>query len=71
MEAGPATEPDKKKKKESAEKSADLRSIEESLQQTLGTKVIIQTKKTPSKGSINISFFSFEDFDRIIKVINN
>ncbi|MEK7388822.1 MAG: ParB/RepB/Spo0J family partition protein [Elusimicrobiota bacterium] len=50
-------------------KSADLRAIESSLQQTLGTKVVIKTRQDPSKGSIQIHFFSFEDFDRILKAI--
>ncbi len=50
-------------------KSADIASIEESLQHILGTKVVIRTKKNASKGSISISFFSFEDFDRILKII--
>jgi ParB family chromosome partitioning protein len=50
-------------------KSADLRALEDSLQQALGTKIVIQTKKNPSKGSIQIHFYSFDDFDRIIKVL--
>jgi ParB family chromosome partitioning protein len=51
------------------EKSADLKALEDSLQQALGTKVVIQTKKNPAKGTIHVHYFSFEDFDRIIKVI--
>ena len=43
---------------------------EEGLQRALGTKVVIRTKKTGAKGSIQISFFSFDDFDRIVKIIN-
>jgi ParB family chromosome partitioning protein len=69
MEAGPVTEEVTVKNK-TEPKSADLRSLEESLQQILGTKVVIRTKKVASKGSIQISFFSFEDFDRILKVLN-
>jgi len=68
MEAGPVAEAAPKDKKPEA-KPADLRALEESLQQVLGTKVVIRTKKTASKGSIHISFFSFEDFDRILKVL--
>jgi ParB family chromosome partitioning protein len=68
MEAGPVSEPEAKAKKQEA-KPADLRALEESLQQVLGTKVVIRTKKAASKGSIQISFFSFEDFDRILKVL--
>ena len=36
-----------------------------------GTKVVIRTKKVGSKGSIQLSFFSLEDFDRILKVLKN
>ena len=70
MEAGTLLEeaPVKDVKKADA-KPADLRALEESLQQVLGTKVVIRTKKVASKGSIQISFFSFEDFDRILKVL--
>lgn len=69
MEAGPVADGAPAKNKTEA-KSADLRALEESLQQILGTKVVIRTKKVASKGSIQISFFSFEDFDRILKVLN-
>jgi len=51
-------------KKAAAQKPADLRALEESLQQTLGTKVVIRTKKNPSKGTILIHFFSFDDFEK-------
>lgn len=70
LEAGelPAsTEPAPRKAGE--EKPADLRSLEENLQQILGTKIVIRTKKNPAKGTLTIHFFSFDDFDRIIKVI--
>jgi len=70
MELGPTVEGGLPKDRKSAPKSADLRSLEEALQQHLGTKVVIRTKKIPSKGSIQISFFSFEDFDRILKMLN-
>lgn len=58
-------------KKVAAVKPADLRALEDSLQQSLGTKVIIRTKKNPAKGVLQIHFFSFDDFDRIIKVLKN
>lgn len=70
MEAGPIVETSLHKDKKPAVKSADLRALEESLQQSLGTKVLIKTKKDASKGSIHISFFSFEDFERILKALN-
>jgi ParB family chromosome partitioning protein len=50
-------------------KAADLKAIEESLQQSLGTKVVIRTRKNPSKGVLNIHFFSLDDFDRIINLL--
>lgn len=70
MEAGPVAPETPAKDKKTEAKPADLRALEESLQQSLGTKVVIRTKKDASKGSIQISFFSFEDFDRILKVLN-
>lgn len=51
------------------QKSADIRSLEETLQQALGTKIVIRTKKDPSKGTILMHFFSFEDFERIINIL--
>ncbi|MDP3542848.1 MAG: ParB/RepB/Spo0J family partition protein [Elusimicrobiota bacterium] len=69
MEAGPLIEDAPAKGKKAEAKPADLRALEDSLQQLLGTKVVIRTRKVASKGSIQISFFSFEDFDRILKVL--
>jgi ParB family chromosome partitioning protein len=64
----PSAEEPKSKKPE-APKSADLRALEDSLQQALGTKVVIRTKKNPAKGTVQIHFFNFDDFERIIKVL--
>lgn len=50
-------------------KSADLRSLEESLQHSLGTKVVIRTRKNPAKGVLSIHFFSLDDFDRIVNML--
>jgi ParB family chromosome partitioning protein len=70
VEAGePAPEEVPVKKKAVLQKPADLRALEESLQQSLGTKVIIRTNKNPAKGSIQIHFFSFDDFDNIVKML--
>ncbi len=70
MEEGEIVSEDKPaSKKVKDQKPADLRSLEDSLQQTLGTKVVINSKKNPAKGSIQIHYFSFDDFDRIIKVL--
>lgn len=69
MESAPRVEERPVREKEAKQKSADLRALEDTLQQILGTKVVIRTRKTPSKGLIQIHFFSFDDFERIIKVI--
>ncbi|MBI3289551.1 MAG: ParB/RepB/Spo0J family partition protein [Elusimicrobia bacterium] len=69
METAPLPPEAPLKENKVAPKSADLRALEENLQQTLGTKIVIRTRKTPSKGSIQIHFYSFDDFDRIIKVL--
>ncbi len=68
MELGPAPVEVKEGKKP-ATKAADLRALEESLQQSLGTKVVIRSKKNGAKGTIAISYFSFEDFDRIMNIL--
>jgi ParB family transcriptional regulator, chromosome partitioning protein len=52
-----------------APKSADLRSLEESLQQSLGTKVVIRTRKNPSKGVVQLHFFNFDDFEKIVNIL--
>ncbi len=70
VEAGePAMEETPSKEKVAVPKPADLRALEESLQQSLGTKVVIRTNKNPAKGSIQIHFFSFDEFDNIVKVL--
>jgi ParB family chromosome partitioning protein len=56
-------------KKIAPPKPADLRALEESLQQSLGTKVVIRTNKNPAKGSIQIHFFTFDEFENIVKVL--
>lgn len=70
LEAGePPAPPKGSAPKPTTAKTADLRAIEENLQQLLGTKVAIRTKKNPAKGTLTIHFFSFDDFDRIIKTL--
>ena len=69
VEAGEPPAPEAPVKKAAPPKPADLRALEESLQETLGTKVVIHAKKNPAKGSIQIHYFSFDDFDKIIKVL--
>lgn len=50
-------------------KAADIILIESDLQQKLGTKVEIKTKKDQTKGCITIHFFSLDDFDKVIKTL--
>jgi ParB family chromosome partitioning protein len=71
VEAGESQPDAAPEKKPLAQKPADLRALEESLQLSLGTKVVIRTNKNPAKGSVQIHFFSFDDFDKIIKVLKN
>ena len=53
-------------------KDPEIRHIEDRLQQTLGTKVqILSTGKgTSIKGSLRIWFFSLEDMERIVALLN-
>ena len=50
-------------------KPADLKALEDSLQHSLGTKVVIRTRKNPAKGVLNIHFYSLDDFDRIVNML--
>jgi ParB family chromosome partitioning protein len=61
----------KKRQPESTlnQKSADIKSIENSLQRSLATKVEIRTRKDPRKGSIIIHFYSVEDFEKIVNLL--
>ncbi|MDE1976527.1 MAG: ParB/RepB/Spo0J family partition protein, partial [Elusimicrobia bacterium] len=52
-----------------AEKPADIRALENSLQEQLGTKVEIRTNSQQNRGRLSIHFYSLEDFDRILKII--
>ncbi|HVA67419.1 MAG TPA: ParB/RepB/Spo0J family partition protein [Elusimicrobiota bacterium] len=52
-----------------AEKPADIRALENSLQEQLGTKVEIRTNIQQNRGRVSIHFYSLEDFDRILKII--
>lgn len=69
VEAGEPPAAEAPVKKAAPPKPADLRALEEALQVSLGTKVVIRTNKNPAKGSVQIHFFSFDDFDKIIKVL--
>lgn len=52
------------------EKPADIKAIETVLQHALGTKVEIKIRKDPKKGRITIHFYSLEDFDKVVKILN-
>jgi ParB family transcriptional regulator, chromosome partitioning protein len=60
---------EKKPERVKAEKPADVRTLESSLEHLLGTKVEVKTKKDPTKGAITIHFFTLDDLDRILKVL--
>ena len=66
-----APAPQRKHPQPTAEnKSADLREMEAALQQRLGTKVDIRTSRDGKKGTLTIHFFSLEDFERLVGIIN-
>ncbi len=71
LESGELSEASKEKTASTSRpaRPADLVAIEESIQSALGTKVEIRSKKNPAKGSITLHYFSFEDFDRLIKIL--
>ncbi|MEK7382300.1 MAG: ParB/RepB/Spo0J family partition protein [Elusimicrobiota bacterium] len=70
VEAGePQALEEPKAKKNSPPKPADLRALEEKLQQSLGTKVVIRSNKNPSKGTIVLHYFSFDDFEKIVNML--
>lgn len=50
------------------DKSADVKALENAMEQLLATKVEIKTMKDPTKGSITIHFFTLSDFDRIVNI---
>lgn len=52
-----------------ADRPADIVALETELQQHLGTKIEIKTRKDPTKGSITIHFFSLDDFDKVLKTL--
>lgn len=57
-----------KKKKNNNNYSQEYKHIEEDLSERLGTKVNIKNKK--NKGIIEIEYYSIEDMDRILKILN-
>lgn len=51
-------------------KTADVRALESALQQRLGTKVEIRPSKDQTRGTVVIHYYSLEDFDRVVTLIN-
>ena len=68
VEAGEGLETPLPSIKPQTPKSADIKALEGALQQVLGTKVDILTKKDPTKGKITIHFYSLTDFDKILNM---
>lgn len=60
--------PVKKAKENNEMKSSDIKKMEETLEEVLGTKVIID-QKSGNKGKVIIEYYSLEDFERIKEVI--
>lgn len=52
-----------------ADKPADIKSLEISLQHSLGTKVEIRQQKDPTKGAILVHYYSLNDFERVINLL--
>jgi ParB family chromosome partitioning protein len=54
-----------------ARKAPEIRQLEESLQQSLGTKVEVRVRGQgeKQKGQIRISFFSLDDLQRVLDVL--
>jgi ParB family chromosome partitioning protein len=48
----------------------DLRTMVESMQRSLGTRVRLLPKARSSKGKIEIEYYSMTDLERIIQAIN-
>ncbi|MBX7098071.1 MAG: ParB/RepB/Spo0J family partition protein [Myxococcaceae bacterium] len=63
-EGRPAAKP----KKTEAKQSAEARQLVEDLQRRLGTKVRL-IQRSSGKGTLEVDYFSYEDLDRIVKLI--
>ncbi|MFP2907135.1 ParB/RepB/Spo0J family partition protein [Pyxidicoccus sp. 3LFB2] len=54
--------------KSAPKQSPQVKSLVEELQRRLGTKVRL-TERSPGKGTIEVDFFSYDDLDRLLKVL--
>lgn len=59
-----------KKKAAAAGKDPNLAQIEDTLRRRLGTRVHVKSK-SPEKGRIEIEYFSLDEFERILKILQN
>lgn len=54
--------------KSAPKQSPQVKSLVEELQRRLGTKVRL-TERSPGKGTIEVDFFSYDDLDRLLKLL--
>jgi ParB family chromosome partitioning protein len=54
--------------KTAPKQSPQVKSLVEELQRRLGTKVRL-TERSPGKGTIEVDFFSYDDLDRLLKLL--
>ena len=54
--------------KPAPKQSPQVKSLVEELQRRLGTKVRL-TERSPGKGTIEVDFFSYDDLDRLLKIL--
>lgn len=59
-----------KKIKETRKTNPEIKAVETSLSEKLGTKVSIEQKESSSSGKITIEFFSKEDLNAILKAVD-
>jgi ParB family chromosome partitioning protein len=48
--------------------SPQVKALVEELQRRLGTKVRL-TERSPGKGTLEVDFFSYDDLDRLLKLL--
>ena len=62
-------EPAQKNGKKQSAKEAHIKKMEEKLRSKLGTK--IEIRHSGSKGRIEISYYSLDDFERIVELLGS
>lgn len=66
---GRPLDPKRPGRRPALDKPADIRALEAGLQQTLGTKVEIKTRKGGKAGTVAIHFYSLTDFEKIVNLL--